>query len=450
MMLSPLLKSTYSSSLIFSGANTLCSVAFQFGILLKLGVGARSDLYFASIVIPLVAYSLTFGALNSVLVPMFVEAKARGSREEIVLFWNCLLVILVGVSASLILLYYPVRVAFPLLFRKLERIDLRQVTSVLIVYSLYQLFYVAVLAKNCFLFARGRPVFAQMGVFSGWVVSLCLLWRLHLAQNIAQIPLCLVAGNVVALLFPALGTNVFFYRRGSLKQHTILLFRRTWPVTAGCSVSWIEPVIDGVIASALKTGSLTIYYFFSRMMLYTVMSILSGYVQPVTKHLAELAVMESLGDLRRQTAKVVTNALLLGISIVSLGILGLLFLRSVGIPFLHPYVLMFSQNLPIFLLLLGYLFGALGYAGYSNSLYVLGRERIFMAVSFIMFPAGLIMKIAGAQMFGLNGLAAGTSAYWLGYSGILVFCFSLALKQRHAQTLSSDYSPAFQGQVIKS
>src|SRR6516162_4999550 len=264
------LKWKYSPTLLFSGANTLCSVVFQFAILSKLGIGARSDLYFASIVATLVAYTLAFGALNNVLVPMFVEAKAKSGREEIVLLWNCVFVTSVGVSLLSILLYYPLRLAFPSMFRKLAWIDLRQVGYIFLAYSLYQLLFLAVMATNCFLFAKGRPLFAQMSVFCGWVVSLALLWRIHPTQSLWRIPFCLVAGNTVALLFPGLGREAFFYRGGLLKGHATLLFRRTLPVAAGCSVSWVEPAVDGIIASALKEGSLTIYYVFSRMMLYTV------------------------------------------------------------------------------------------------------------------------------------------------------------------------------------
>ncbi len=439
-----LLKWKYSPSLFLSGANTLCNVIFQFAILWKLGVGARSDLYFASVVTPLVAYTLAFGALNSVLVPMFVETRAKGDREEIVLFWNCLIVTFVGASLLLTLLYYSVLSAFPLMFRRLTWVDLRQVASVLLMYSFYQLLYLSVLAKNCFLFARGRPVRAQMGVFCGWVVSLILLWRIHPVQSLGQIPFCLVAGNAVAFLLPSLGREVFFYRRGLLKRHTISLFARTWPVAAGCSMSWIEPAFDGVIASALKAGSLTIYYLFSRMMLYAVTSIVSGYIQPATKHLAELAASGSLRELRRQTRKVVVNGGLLGFGILGLGLLGLVLLGAAGIPVLRPYLLIFSQNLPVLFLLSGYLFALIGYSGYSNSLYVLGRERLFMVASLIIFPAGMILKFLGARMLGVRGLAAATSAYWLAYAIALYFSFSLAVKQRQADAVSPTYSPAFQ------
>jgi peptidoglycan biosynthesis protein MviN/MurJ (putative lipid II flippase) len=446
---SRLIRWKYSPSFLFSGANTLCSVIFQFAILFKLGIGASSDLYFASIVTPLVAYTLAFGAINNVLVAMFVEAKTRNEGEEITFFWNCLLVTSCAGLLVLVVLYYPFRLIFPFMFRKLAWIDLQQVTSIFCVYSIYQLFYSATLTKNCFLYAHGRPARAQQRVFCGWVVSLFLLWRSHPNQHLWFIPACLIAGNVIAFAYPGLGREAYFYRTGWLKQHALSLFRRTWPVTAGCSVAWVEPAIDGVIASALKEGSLTVYYMFSRMMLYAVTSIVSGYVQPVSKHLAELAATESLRELRRQTRKVVLNGCFLGVGILGVGLLALFFLGNAGIRVLQPYVIMFSNNLSVFLLLLGYLFGAIMHVTYSNSLYVLRRERLFMAASLTVFPAGIICKFVGSRMFGLPGLAAGTSVHWIIYATALSFCFRWASRQKRVGALPSPYSTVLHEQEIE-
>jgi peptidoglycan biosynthesis protein MviN/MurJ (putative lipid II flippase) len=437
--LSWLFKRKYSLSLVASGVNTFGSVLFQLGILYKLEVGARSDLYYASIVIPTVIYSLAFGALNNFLVPMFVEAEAQGDRRETTLLWNCLLLTLGGGLVLLAALYYPVLFAFPVMFRKLAWVDMTQVSKMMVTYSLYQLFNIAVLTKNCFLFARGRPVFAQTGVFFGWLVSLFLLSRFHSGDNLARIPLYLVAGNAVALLFPNLGTEAFFYRRGLLREQTVSIVSRTLPITAGTSVGWLEPAIDGVIASTLKQGSLTIYYLFGRVMLYIATAILSGYIQPVTKQLSQLAGSSRWEELRRRTNSVALRAVLvsLGISICSLMVFN--FVGSLKVSLLRPYILAFRQNLPVFFLLFGYLFGVLGYAVYSNGLYILRRERIFLFASLATLSVGIILKLLGTWMFGLKGLAGGTSVYWVTWMSVLAACFSWAIRQseKNAGSLAS-------------
>jgi peptidoglycan biosynthesis protein MviN/MurJ (putative lipid II flippase) len=450
--LSRLFQWKYSPSLAASGVNTFASVLFQFGVLYKLGVGARSDLYYASIIIPTVLYSLAFGALNNVLVPMFVEAQAQGDGEEIVLLWNSLFLTLGGGLGFLAVLYYPVCFAFPLMFRKLAWVDMGQVSKVLIAYSLYQLLYTAVLTKNCFLFARGRPVFAQAGVFCGWLVSLSLLSRFHGSENLARIPLCLVVGYAVVLLFPNLGAETFYYRRGLLKLHTVSLISRTLPVTAGTSVGWLEPAIDGAIASTLKQGSLTIYYFFGRVMFYIATAIFSGYIQPVAKHLSELAVSGYWREFRRRTNSVAINAAAAGLGFSTCSLLVFLLMGALKISLMRPYVLTFGQNLPVYFLLLGYLFGTLGYAVYSNTLYVMRRERLFLIVSIITFPAGILLKLLGAWMLGLRGLAAGTSVYWVTWAVVLAVCFSWAVGRRERKDPTLRTSSSYQddaGELLK-
>jgi peptidoglycan biosynthesis protein MviN/MurJ (putative lipid II flippase) len=447
--LTRLWRSRYSPSLLFSGANTLCGVVFQLGALYKLGVGARSDLYYASIIIPTVLYSLAFGALNNVLVPMFVEAKASAGGEQDALLWNCLFLTLGGGLVLLAVLYYPVLFGFPLLFRKLAWVDMAQVGKVLLAYSLYQILYTAVLTKNCSLFARGRPVAAQAGVFCGWVVSLSFLAGFHGSENLSRIPLCLVAGSTVALFFPNLGSEVFHYRAGLLRQHAVSMFSRTLPIAAGTSVGWLEPAIDGVIASTLKQGSLTIYYFFGRVMFYIATAIFSGYIQPATKHLAEAAGAGRWVELRRRTNSMAFNAVAVGlvISICALGVF--LYLGIPKISFLRPYVVTFGQNLPVFLLLLGYLVGSLVYSVYSSSLYVMRRERLFLLASAITFPVGIFLKVLGARMLGLRGLAAGTSIYWVIWAAALAVCFSRAVGRSEKNAHSRVSSPSFQEQAVE-
>jgi peptidoglycan biosynthesis protein MviN/MurJ (putative lipid II flippase) len=383
---------------------------------------------------------------------MFVEAKANKNGEEIVVLWNCLLITVVGGMLLLVLLYYPVLFAFPLMFRRLAWIDLAEVGKVLLAYSLYQVFYCALVAKNGFLFAQGRPVSVQTGVFCGWLVSLFLLWRIYPVQNLSQIPCCLVAGTAVALLLPNLGRGAFFYRKGLLKRHTSSLVSRALPVTAGSSVVWIEPVFDGVIASFLKEGSLTIYYFFGRLMLYTATAISSGYIQPLTKHLAELAGSSYWRELRRQTRNVALTAALLGLGILAIGMFVLNYLDPAKISLLRPNARLFGQDLPVLFLLLGFLFGLLSCAVYSNSLFILRRERLYLLASIVTFAVGVFLKISGARLFGLRGLAAGTSSYWIIYAVVLAFGFSRALKQREAVAPATTYAPAYQesgGEAMK-
>ena len=129
-----------------------------------------------------------------------------------------------------------------------------------------------------------------------------------------------------------------------------------------------------------------------------------------------------------------------GTRAMGLGSLVVFLLMSISkMAFLRTYVSAFGQNFPVFLLLLGYLFGTLGYAVYSNGLYVMHRERLFLWASLVTFPAGIVLKLLGAWLLGLRGLAAGTSVYWIVWASVLAVCFwwAVGLKQINARSARS-------------
>jgi peptidoglycan biosynthesis protein MviN/MurJ (putative lipid II flippase) len=419
----------YSGSLFFSGVNTFASLIFQLGTLYKLGVGTRSDLYFASIVAPLAIFTLAFGALNNVLIPMFVEAKSKSDDSEASVLWNCLLGTLAAGTLLLAVFYYPTLWMFPVLFRKLAWIDVHQVGRVILLYSVYQILFSALSAKNCYLFAQERPVSAQMSVFWGWLLSLLMLSRLHSVTNLSDIAMCLVGGNALALVFPNLGSGSFHYKRGLFWTHMASLRDRTLPLIGGGAVSKIEPLFDGVIASLCREGSLTIYYFFSRIVLNVVSVTFAGYMQPAQKALAEMGTAGGWARLRTGTRHVAIRSVLVSLALLAAGCGGVFVLYSMRIHAIRPYFEYFANDWLVLVLLLGYLIGMLACVAYSNSLYIIREERLFMWASLAAFPAGLVCKLLGAYLYNLPGLALGTSIYWLLYAAAIMFAFSWRLRQ---------------------
>ncbi len=425
-----LLKWKYSPSLLFSGANMLCSVVFQFANLSKLGVGARSDLYFASIVMPMVLFTIAFGALNNVLIPMFVEAKAHGEGVELAAFWNSAFLTFIGGLLLLAMLYYPMLYAFPLMFRKLAWIDSHQVGRVVLVYSVYQVLFCVLAVKNCYLFAQKHATSAQISVFCGWLLSLFLLWRIHPIRDLGQIPLCLVAGNALALVFPNLGRATFTYRRGFFRAHFASLVSRNLPLILGGSVSRVEPLFDGVLASFCREGSLTIYYFFARIMFYMSTITFSGYMQHEQARLAEIGNEERWDALRLRTRRVALRSVIISFVLLAGGSMFLAALYFLRFKPAMPYFRYFGEDLPVFFLMLGYLVGMLASIAYSNSLYVLREERLFLIASVGVLPLGVLLKFCGAYVYRLRGLGLGTSLYWIFNAAALAYAFSWSLGKR--------------------
>ena len=257
-----------------------------------------------------------------------------------------------------------------------------------------------------------------------------MLWRIYPVQNLGQIPLCLVAGNAFALVFPNLGRSMFSYRKGFFRVHFSSLMSRNLPLIFGGSVSRVEPLFDGVLASLCKPGSLTVYYFFGRIMLNMSTIIFSGYVQPEQKRLAEMGRDEHWDALRLQTRNVAFRSIFVSSVLLAGGILLLVTLYLLRFGSAAPYFRYFNDDSPVFFLMLGYLVGMIVTIVYSNSLYVLREERLFLIVSVGMLPVGVLLKCCGAYVYNLRGLALGTSLSWVSYAAAMVFVFSWALGKR--------------------
>ena len=327
-------------------------------------------------------------------------------------------------------LYYPMIYSFSLIFRKLTWTDPHQVGRIVLLYSVYQIIFCVLTVKNCFLIAQGRPVSAQLSVLFGWAISLSLLWRIHSIQDLSQIPLCLVAGNVLALLLPNLGRLTFVYRSGFFRAHVVSLASRNWPLIIGGSVYRLEPLIDGVLASLCRAGSLTIYFFFGRIMLYMSTITFSGYMQPEQKRLAETVREMRWEVLRTGTRDLAFRAIAISLALLAGGVLTVWYFYLIRFRPATPYFHYFKDDFPVFFLMLGFLLGMLATIAYSNSLYVIREERLFLLTSLCVLPVGIMLKFCGAFLYGLRGLGLGTSLYWILYAGVLVGVFSSSVRKR--------------------
>jgi len=268
-----------------------------------------------------------------------------------------------------------------------------------------------------------------------------MLWRIHPVQNLGQIPLCLVAGNALALAFPNLGRTTFTYRKGFFRAHLSSLISRNLPLIFGGSVSRVEPLFDGVLASLCKEGSLTIYYFLGRIMFYMSTIMFSGYMQPEQRRLAEIGRDEQWDALRLRTRSVALRSVIISFVLLAGGILFLAALYLLRFGPAMPYFRYFSEDLPVFFLMLGYLVGMLASIAYSNSLYVLREERLFLIASVCMFPFGVLLKLFGAYAYHLRGLGLGTSLYWILNAAALAMAFSWSLGKRRTASESPRYGP---------
>jgi peptidoglycan biosynthesis protein MviN/MurJ (putative lipid II flippase) len=436
-------------TVLLASLNTVLSSVFQLLVVYRLGVGGRSDLYYAATIATVVVFTIFLDPLSNVLIPMFVERASNQSDERRNLLWNSMLVVFAGGLAIVLVIYFPIRLIFPLIFKSLRWASPGEVGKIVISYSLYQMLFGAITVKNCYLFASGKPAAAQLNLLVSWIISLILLSQVNIAGDVSRIAYCLVVGNAVGLILPNLDRWTLNYREGHFRSHVSALIQRAGPLTSGSAVFRAESLLDGAISSFFGAGSLTVYQLFSRMLLSISTIINSGYIQPVTKHLAEAAGQERWDALRRQARSSAfwSSAASLACLVPLVPIF--LFLHARPIRVLDIYVRLFERYYAVFLLMLGYLVGSLIWKVYATGLIVLRRERLFAFLCVATFLAGVIFKIFGAYSAGLAGLALGTSIYWILGAASMAGGFWKSLRANRSMTwarspeLSSEIVPKF-------
>src|SRR5579859_8216688 len=133
-----------------------------------------------------------------------------------------MLVVFLGGLATLLVIYFPIRLIFPLIFKSLRWATPAEVGKIVIFYSIYQTLFGAITVKNCYLFAFGKPVSAQLNMLVSWIFSLALLIGTNIAGDVSRIAYCLVAGHLAGLLIPNLDRMALTYRKGCFRseEHT--------------------------------------------------------------------------------------------------------------------------------------------------------------------------------------------------------------------------------------
>lgn len=421
---------TLSVSLI----NVFLASIFQIGIIYKIGVGLDSDIYYSAILVSNIFYTVIFGPLNNVLIPMFL-GKANG-KPDAGLFWNTLILVIGIGFISMGMIYLPFLILYPLIFKSISAGNIYNIGKIFLVYSTYNIFFSALCVKNCFLIASGRPLFGQFNILLGWLISLSLLFVVDPTENLHKIAGCLLVGSIGGLFVPNFKAGHIQFKMKNFISDTKKLMERTKSLIFGGSVFKTELLFDGAIASFCGMGSLTIFYFLQRMMSLITNVVNSGYIQPITIKLSDLALGTNLMFLKKELKKSSFRALLISFGFFGLIMVLLKILGYFKIEFFNPYVNIFEENLVIFLLLIGYLFGSIFCKVYATGFYVLKKEFIFLKISTTAFIFGVFFKILGAYFFKLSGLSLGTSMYWVLYSCFLFVSFLSLLENKNPNSVN--------------
>ncbi|MFI5105171.1 MAG: hypothetical protein ACHP79_09635, partial [Terriglobales bacterium] len=166
--------------------NSAATMLFYVLLVYRYGVGSGSDLVFAISLLPNVLYTITFGQLNEILVPLFV----RGSRAMMpTVFWN--VVIVAGMAGAVFgaLMFFPLSALAPVFYPDLtSHFSSSVIGQFLLLGLLFNALYSVLVVKNCYLVALGRTAQMQCVMAAGNVLAALWIWRFSAAGNLLQVP----------------------------------------------------------------------------------------------------------------------------------------------------------------------------------------------------------------------------------------------------------------------
>ena len=238
-------------------SSLLLSIAIQWQILVGLGLGAMTDAYFASQVVPTVLMVIIGSSISHVLVPFIIEMTPS---ERHVNTWGLILVFVAIFGSLSVLLFVAAPVWVALLFpgfpSELVELTIRMsriLSFVLLFGGLSAVLAAVYQAQHRFLVPEVWMLVSIIVMLAGVTLGLStygiiLVAWLSLFRYVLQ-SVFLLAG----MPRPAFGG----FRLSVLGE----LWRRARPLLLGSSIYKTGPIIDRNLASLAPTGGLTIIAF---------------------------------------------------------------------------------------------------------------------------------------------------------------------------------------------
>lgn len=392
-----------------SGANLFILFLFQAYILLLLGPGTETDALFAGMALPQLALAIISGSLMHVLVPFLAGEEEGGIREDV---WGILLIVTLAFGAISAILYsfaaYWVPLIVPGFSRtgitltiRLTRIQLIGVSFTAVTGVLWALYH----ARKQFLWAEFSPL-------AGNLIGLgCLYFALPRFGIVAAAWILVLRTFLhMVLLLPGLPA----YRTPNLSNPTL---RQVWsqikPLLLGSAYYKTDLLIDRFLSSMAPPGGLSLLYLAQQLYSAANEIVNKAIAAPMVPVLASHAKNQDWPAFHATyRRRILWMGFLTAGGYLLLLITGELFLRLLigrGIVTEHNV-----SRLYFILVCLGGVFigGALGQI-LSTAFYAKMDTVTPTKIGAVVFTVGIVLKVAGSIAFGVPGIAAGTSAYFL-------------------------------------
>jgi putative peptidoglycan lipid II flippase len=392
---------------ILAGANILVTLAFQWFVITRLGVGVETDALFAAMAVPQLILLVVSSSLTHVLVPLLaVEDESTFHQNA----WGFFLGISAVFTALAVLLFATAAYWVPWLVPGFTKAGQQLTVSLTRIQLISMIFTAAVAVLWSVYRARQKFIWVELSTLISSIVGFTLLLKVLPVYGVMGASLLIVLRTALQTvwLLPGLGRWYWpDWRSPAMRE----AWSRVRPLLLGNSYFRTDQLLDRFLASMAPAGGLSLLYLGQQ--IYGVANVVTekAIAAPMVPQLAVLADSSRWREFRRAYQK---RVLAMG-GLTALGYLGLLVVgeRILNILIGHGGVTHDNVHLLwlIMVALVGYFIaGAMGFVT-SPTFYAMGDTRTPTRLSVITYTLYIPAKVFGFLRYGLLGMAVVTSAY---------------------------------------
>jgi putative peptidoglycan lipid II flippase len=429
------MKQTVTLALI-AGANILVTLAFQWFVITRLGVGVDTDALFAAMAVPQLILLVVSSSLTHVLVPLLaVESETTFQQSA----WGFFLGISALFTALAALLVLTATLWVPLLLPGFSKAG-QDLTITLTRIQLVSMIFTASVSVLWSVYrAKQKFIWVELSTLLSSVIGFVLLMKVLPVYGVVGASMLIVVrtGLQTIWLLPGLGRWCWPDWRGAAMRQA---WSRVRPLLLGNSYFRTDQLLDRFLASMAPVGGLSLLYLGQQ--IYGVANVVTekAIASPMVPQLAVLAGAARWREFRRAYQKrLVAMAVL-----TSLGYIGLLVVGERILNLLIGHGGVTKDNVHLLWLimaaLIGYFVaGAMGFVT-APTFYAMGDTRTPTRLSVITFTLYIPAKVFAFFRYGLLGMALVTSAYLFLNVAIQVFVLErFRIPRNESGVVSTEY-----------
>jgi len=391
-----------------SAVNALLALLMTWYVVAHMGVGAQTDAFFASAVIPQFAFILLTTTLLPVLVPLLATRAEPDFSHDVWSFFSLtgaafiLLAVVLYLSANMWIPWFVPGFSPPaqILTVSLTRIQLVSMVLNALIVTLWAAHH----ARHRFVWVELSAIVANCAGLSFLVLTIS-----HFGIRAAAVNSIFYNSLKLAFLVPILGRFRFPAWRSPVIKEAL---RRLKPLLPGQVYLRTDPALDRFLTSMTGAGTLSLLHVAQQIYVSITLVLGKAVVAPMAPKLAEYARVDRWSAYRRHYE----SRLLLLLAITIVGVL----IVIAGGPSVRIFVAKFGigpgnvYTLWLTLIALGgTLVGGVLVQATAGAFYGMGNTKTPTKVSTVLYSLYIPIKILAFIKFGLIGLALSMSSYFL-------------------------------------